>query len=182
MFVSMLLCCCLTRLEVVWKETSQLLSEDLLHIPQRDPMSSTILISAADKEQAALIEIETLLQKNGKSISDFPSLPLPSSSTHVNVDNHFIRQELNYDKVMVVFSLFMDMEELGKLFCGTRLPHQFVPGEIVLTVAPSGLPLHILILKVGVPIMLLRNIDQSGAYVMERDYVSHILETMSLKD
>ncbi|KAI9107122.1 hypothetical protein K1719_022650 [Acacia pycnantha] len=62
-------------------------------------MSSTILISAADKEQAALIEIETLLQKNGKSISDFPSLPLPSSSTHVNVDNHFIRQELNYDKV-----------------------------------------------------------------------------------
>ncbi|KAI9123214.1 hypothetical protein K1719_006103 [Acacia pycnantha] len=95
---------CLTRPEVVWKETSQLLSEDLLHIPQRDPMSSSMFINTyigRDKEQAALIEIETLLQKNGKSISDFPSLPLPSSSTHVNVDNHFIRQELNYNKVQL---------------------------------------------------------------------------------
>ncbi|KAI9082435.1 hypothetical protein K1719_035578 [Acacia pycnantha] len=101
MFLSMLLCCCLTRPEVVWKETSQILSQDLLHIPHRDPMSSTILISASDKEQAALIEIETLLQKNGKSISDFPSLPMPSSRTHVNVDNHLIRQELNYDKVQL---------------------------------------------------------------------------------
>ncbi|KAI9071009.1 hypothetical protein K1719_047026 [Acacia pycnantha] len=101
MFMSMLLCCCLTRPEVVWKETSQILSEDLLHIPHRDPVSSTILISRSDKEQAALIEIETLLQKNGKSISDFPSLPMPSSSTHVNVDNHLIRQELNYNKVQL---------------------------------------------------------------------------------
>ncbi|KAI9072566.1 hypothetical protein K1719_045453 [Acacia pycnantha] len=101
MFVSMLLCCCLTRPEVVWNESSQILSQDLLHIPHRDPMSSTILISASDKEQAALIEIETLLQKNGKSISDFPSLSMPSSRTHVNVDNHLIRQELNYDKVQL---------------------------------------------------------------------------------
>ncbi|KAI9091201.1 hypothetical protein K1719_028265 [Acacia pycnantha] len=194
MFVSMLLCCCLTRPEVVWKETSQLLSEDLLHIPQRDPMSSTILISAADKEQAALIEIETLLQKNGKSISDFPSLPLPSSSTHVNVDNHFIRQELNYDKVQlhkqseqIVKSLNVDQHVIyntvmSKINSGhggfffvygyggtgkTFLWHAFTSsirsrGEIVLTVASSGLPLHILILKVGVPIMLLRNIDQSA--------------------
>ncbi|KAI9097806.1 hypothetical protein K1719_025577 [Acacia pycnantha] len=79
----------------------------------------TILISALDKEQAALTEIETLLQKNGKSISDFPSLPLPSSSTHANVDNHLIRQELNYDKVQlqkqseeVVKSLNVDQQDI----------------------------------------------------------------------
>ncbi|KAI9128847.1 hypothetical protein K1719_000330 [Acacia pycnantha] len=95
MFVSMLLCCCLSRPEVVWKDTSTILSEVLLYIPHRDPMSSTILISASEKEQSTLNEIKTLLQKNGKSISDFPSLPLPSSSTHANVDNHLILQELN---------------------------------------------------------------------------------------
>ncbi|KAI9103581.1 hypothetical protein K1719_023204 [Acacia pycnantha] len=99
-------------------------------------MFVTILISASDKEQAALIEIETLLQKNGKSISDFPSLSQPSSNTHANVDNHLIRQELNYDKVQlqklseqIVKSLNVDQQVI----------YNTVIDEIVLTVASSGI-------------------------------------------
>ncbi|KAI9121211.1 hypothetical protein K1719_008244 [Acacia pycnantha] len=226
MFVRMLLCCCLTRPELVWKETSKILSEDLFHIPQRDPMSSTILISAADKEQAALIEIETLLQRNGKSISDFPSLPMPSSSSQVNVDNPLIRQELNYDKLelqkqsdQIVNSLNVDQQVIyntvmstinsgdggfffvygyggtGKTFLWNAFTSLIrSKGDIVLTVASSGIAATLLqsgrtahsrfvipiavnedsvcninqnsfladLIKVGVPIMLLRNIDQSA--------------------
>ncbi|KAI9083809.1 hypothetical protein K1719_034277 [Acacia pycnantha] len=142
MFVSMLLCCCLTRPEVVWKETSQLLSEDLLHIPQRDPMSSTIQIVKS-----------------------------------LNVDQHVI-----YNTVMSKinsghggFFFVYGYGGTGKTF----LWHAFTSsirsrGEIVLTVASSGLPLHILILKVGVPIMLLRNIDQSGLCNGTRLRVTHL--------
>ncbi|KAI9126005.1 hypothetical protein K1719_003423 [Acacia pycnantha] len=70
------------------------------------------------------------------------------------------------------------MFELGKLFCGTRLPHYFVPKVKLCSLLRlavlqphcyslerrhiQGLPLHILILKVGIPIMLLRNIDQAA--------------------
>ncbi|KAI9121592.1 hypothetical protein K1719_008625 [Acacia pycnantha] len=136
MFMSMLLCCCLTGTRLCGRRLLKFYREDLLHIPHRDPVSSTILISASDKEQAALIEIRTLLQKNGKSISDFPSLPMPSSSTHVNVDNHLIRQELNYNKVQ----LQKQSEQIVKsLNVDQQVIYNTMIGEIVLFVVSSGI-------------------------------------------
>ncbi|XP_054795045.1 uncharacterized protein LOC129300500 [Prosopis cineraria] len=63
MFVSMLLCCCLSRPDIVWKESSKILSEDLFYIPHNDETYSSLQISQEDKEEAALKEIESLLQK-----------------------------------------------------------------------------------------------------------------------
>ncbi|KAI9120964.1 hypothetical protein K1719_007997 [Acacia pycnantha] len=89
LFVSMLLCFSLHRLDFVWKETSKLLSEDLLCIHHNDPMSS---------KQVALQEINSLLRKNGKSLLDFPTMPLPEELPPIDVSNQLILQELNYDK------------------------------------------------------------------------------------
>ncbi|XP_028768731.1 uncharacterized protein LOC114726322 [Neltuma alba] len=99
MFVSMLLSSSLSRPDYVWDETSKQLSEDMLYIPRSDPMSSSVIISDSDKVVAALKEIEVLLQQNGKSLLDFPSLPYPPSSLTIDVRNHLILQELNYDRV-----------------------------------------------------------------------------------
>ncbi|XP_028758137.1 ATP-dependent DNA helicase PIF1-like [Neltuma alba] len=98
MFVSMLLCQSLSRPAFVWKETSKMLSEDLLYIPRQNPLSLGVSISDEQKEQAALTEIEALLQENGKSLQDFPSLPYPTSYPPLDVRNHLILQELNYDR------------------------------------------------------------------------------------
>ncbi|KAI9126198.1 hypothetical protein K1719_002619 [Acacia pycnantha] len=98
LFVSMLLCFSLHRLDFVWKETSKLLSEDALYIHHNDPMSSTVNISEYEKEQVALQEIDSLLRKNGKSLLDFPTMPLPEELPPIDVSNQLILQELNYDK------------------------------------------------------------------------------------
>ncbi|KAI9108260.1 hypothetical protein K1719_020743 [Acacia pycnantha] len=87
LFVSMLLCFSLHRLDFVWKETSKLLSEDALYIHRNDPMSSSVNISEYDKEQVALQEIDSLLRKNGKSLLDFPTMPLPEELPPIDVSN-----------------------------------------------------------------------------------------------
>ncbi|XP_028766672.1 uncharacterized protein LOC114724484 [Neltuma alba] len=98
MFVSMLLSGCLSRPDLVWQGTSKVLSEDLLYIPHGHPNISRQLVTLDQKEQVALRDIEKLLQANGKSLLDFPSLPLPLDTPTIDVSNHLILQELNYNK------------------------------------------------------------------------------------
>ncbi|XP_054797484.1 uncharacterized protein LOC129302583 [Prosopis cineraria] len=98
LFVSMLLCCCLSHPEFVWKNTSTLLSEDLLFVPHHDPTLSGFQVLMFDKEQVALQQIDALLKKNGKTLHDFPSLPLPEATSTIDLTNHLILQELNYDR------------------------------------------------------------------------------------
>lgn len=45
-----------------------------------------------------LIEIEKLLQSNGRSLKDFDCLPYPESSDLHLFENRFIVDELNYDR------------------------------------------------------------------------------------
>lgn len=45
-----------------------------------------------------LAEIEQLLTKGGKSLKDFPGMPLPDSSILQDLNNRLVNEELNYDK------------------------------------------------------------------------------------
>jgi hypothetical protein len=41
-------------------------------------------------------------------------------------------------------------------------PHNYYPSEFLNTLTPNGLPPHVLKLKIGCPVILLRNIDPAG--------------------
>jgi hypothetical protein len=41
-------------------------------------------------------------------------------------------------------------------------PHNHYPSEFLNTLTPNGLPPHMLKLKIGCPVILLRNIDPTG--------------------
>ncbi|XP_028767101.1 uncharacterized protein LOC114724813 [Neltuma alba] len=113
LFVSMLLCCSLQHPDTVWKETSNILSEDLLHIPRNDPVLSDIHISLFDKENMALKEINNLLRANGKTLHEFPSLPLPLNTPVIDIANHLIMQELNYDRESLKLKTTTLMQKLN---------------------------------------------------------------------
>ncbi|KAI9121212.1 hypothetical protein K1719_008245 [Acacia pycnantha] len=114
MFVRILLCSCLISVE----------------------------ISGFVREQAAPKEIEIFLQENGKSLQDFLSLPTPLSRPTINVSNHLILQELNYDHVALqeesTFFFVNGYGGTGKTFLWNALTSTFhARGDIVLTVASS---------------------------------------------
>ena len=50
------------------------------------------------KEEACLVEIEKLLQKNGKSLANYSPMPLPKDAPTYNVTDHLILLELNHNK------------------------------------------------------------------------------------
>ncbi|KAI9110795.1 hypothetical protein K1719_018233 [Acacia pycnantha] len=56
-------------------------------------------ISSADKEAASLSIIEKLLLRNGRSLNDYPSLPIPDTDNIFDISNQLILQELNYNKL-----------------------------------------------------------------------------------
>jgi len=46
-----------------------------------------------------LADIEVLLQSSGKSLSDYPPIPIADTALVYDLQNHLIHDELSYDKV-----------------------------------------------------------------------------------
>ncbi|XP_031131707.1 uncharacterized protein LOC116033092 [Ipomoea triloba] len=59
---------------------------------------ATLLSSNSDKKQFALVELEKLLTLWGKSLRDFPEMPLPDETNIGFMENMLIAEELAYDK------------------------------------------------------------------------------------
>ena len=55
-------------------------------------------ISRLELKNLCLIEVEKLLNSNGRSLKEFQSMPFPSDSPLSQFQNHFLAEELNYDK------------------------------------------------------------------------------------
>lgn len=55
-------------------------------------------ISIADKEAAELSNIEELLLCNGKSLDDYPSMPIPEKDNIIDTLSQLILEELKYNK------------------------------------------------------------------------------------
>ncbi|XP_028786467.1 uncharacterized protein LOC114742362 [Neltuma alba] len=147
MFVSMLLCSYLSRLDFVWKEISGILLEDLLYTSQIDHLSSSVETLDFKRKQDALKEIELSLQENGKSFQDFPSLPTPLSCPIIDVSNYLILQELSYETVLPsltsstgAFFFVNGYGGTGETFLWNGLTSTLhAKGNSVLTVASSGI-------------------------------------------
>ncbi|XP_028778054.1 uncharacterized protein LOC114734600 [Neltuma alba] len=134
-------------------------------------MFVNISIPLEQKEQVALTEIDKLLQGNGRSLADFPSMPSLACIEPLDVSNQLILQELNYDQNALrleaarlieslneeqlhIFNHVMSVLEhqtggfffvygygrTGKTFLWNALTSILRSnGEIVLTVASSGI-------------------------------------------
>ncbi|RYR70433.1 hypothetical protein Ahy_A03g016929 [Arachis hypogaea] len=83
----------------------------------------------------------------------------------VNDVNSFIMQRVDADVKIYLSSDTLCLEE-GNM----ESELDILTPDVLNIINCSGLPPHELALKVGVPIMLLRNIDQSKGYVTEQDY------------
>ncbi|MCI22111.1 ATP-dependent DNA helicase PIF1, partial [Trifolium medium] len=83
----------------VWCCTWKMLSDGILYQKRRELNLPDLQISDDDLKNLCLIEIEKLLNENGRSLSDYPSLPTPVVEDVNTFHNKLIADELSYDRV-----------------------------------------------------------------------------------
>ncbi|KAF7839029.1 putative PIF1 DNA helicase/replication protein A1-like protein [Senna tora] len=101
LFSTLLIHNTISRPEYVWDKTWMHLSDDIL-IKERHRTCNPDLQLHDDRiKDLALAEIENILRSNGRSLLEYPPMPLPSDESICNTENVLMSEELNYDRVLL---------------------------------------------------------------------------------
>ncbi|XP_012833445.1 PREDICTED: uncharacterized protein LOC105954317 [Erythranthe guttata] len=87
----------LSRPEHVWEKCWSNLSDDITYKHQKRHNNPDLTLSDDSLKNYALIEIEKILQSNGKSLRNFDSMPMPLDSSMDDTENRLVLDELDYD-------------------------------------------------------------------------------------
>ncbi|CAN1769844.1 hypothetical protein LINPERHAP1_LOCUS11421 [Linum perenne] len=98
LFVRMIMYCQVSDVSSVWRKNWHLLSDDIQALRRQQLNLPDLQMSAGDQQNFCLLEIEKLLRQFGKSLSDFPGLPIPTPDLFVALTNSLRAQELHYDQ------------------------------------------------------------------------------------
>ncbi|KAH7844009.1 hypothetical protein Vadar_023330 [Vaccinium darrowii] len=71
--------------------------DDLLYRRRREAIDNNLHMEDDTLKNLRLLEIEQILNRNGRSLKDFPLMPMPSVRDAHFVINKLIREELEYD-------------------------------------------------------------------------------------
>ncbi|MCH95433.1 ATP-dependent DNA helicase PIF1, partial [Trifolium medium] len=83
----------------VWSCTWKMLADGILYNRRRELNLPDLQISDDDLQNLCLIEIAKLLTENGRTLSDYPSMPTPIVEDVNTFHNKLIADELNYNRV-----------------------------------------------------------------------------------
>ncbi|XP_071695348.1 uncharacterized protein [Rutidosis leptorrhynchoides] len=97
LFVTLPLLCNFSKPLQLWESHWQALSDDILRNKRKLFNFPDLILIDAQLKNYCLVEIQGILNKNGKSLDDYPDLPQPDPSMLTQMDNRLIREELNYN-------------------------------------------------------------------------------------
>ncbi|KAJ0735159.1 hypothetical protein HanPI659440_Chr11g0428861 [Helianthus annuus] len=98
LFVTMLLFCEVNRPAQLWAQNWGILSDDILYMKRRHFMFPGLHLSDDQLKNYCLIELNELLEKNGKSLADFTDMPQPDTSLLDKMHNRLIREDMSYNR------------------------------------------------------------------------------------
>ncbi|KAG5566136.1 hypothetical protein RHGRI_001911 [Rhododendron griersonianum] len=97
LFCSMLMFSEVTNPLELWENHWVDLTDDLQNRVRRLTGDVNLSLRECDLKNLGLVEIENILNQNGRSLREFSPMPLPSSREAEIVSNRLIREELQYD-------------------------------------------------------------------------------------
>ncbi|GJR40909.1 ATP-dependent DNA helicase PIF1-like protein [Tanacetum coccineum] len=97
LFVTMLLFYDVSRPLKLWEQTWELLSEDILCKKRTLFKYPNLQLTDEQIRNYYLVEIETLLNIDGRSLADFQELPRLNLKLLTNMDNRLIKEALDFD-------------------------------------------------------------------------------------
>ncbi|XP_031279085.1 uncharacterized protein LOC116137522 [Pistacia vera] len=81
----------------LWRRNAIKLSEDIAYILKRKMGMQAVKLIDEQLQNHALIEIEDLIRKGGKKITDFHGIPIPNCSQFESTQDRLIAEEMSYD-------------------------------------------------------------------------------------
>ncbi len=95
MFATILLFCEPVRPEILWETHISALSDDILFQTRNDTGNMILDDDICNK---ALHHLESILNKHGRRLDQFPNMPIPIAlPNHDGQDNYLIREEQQYN-------------------------------------------------------------------------------------
>ncbi|KAF1864463.1 hypothetical protein Lal_00021886 [Lupinus albus] len=116
----MLLSTFVNKPDQVWEETWQWLSDGIHHSQGIISNNQGLVLSDEQLQNLTLLEIEKVLQRNRRSLKDYPPMPYPNGYITSQLGNRLIYEELNYDttelkeKINLIYKSLT--EEQSKIF------------------------------------------------------------------
>ncbi|XP_025678806.1 uncharacterized protein [Arachis hypogaea] len=99
LFVVLLLSGSMGRPPSVWEQTWTYLSDDILYHRRHELQYPDLTMSQDELQTFCLLEIERLLQSNGKSLRNYAGMLVPNNSLVSQFSNLMLLRELQYDSV-----------------------------------------------------------------------------------
>nr|XP_043616040.1 uncharacterized protein LOC122587953 [Erigeron canadensis] len=124
----------------VFKESYKYLSDDVVHVRQREMGVTGLKLNPKAIFNLTLSYIETLLLSSGMSLKDIPNMPMPDDRYIAESCNMLIQDELNYDPPAIevehrdLYANLIEEQQNKTLAAAIRSK-----GEIVINVASSGI-------------------------------------------
>jgi primosomal protein N' len=97
LFASVLLFNEVINLGELWHHFVDDLSDDLQARARRESGDRDLTLTTEQLHNIALHELEIILQRNGRSLRDFPGMLLPTADVEHYQSNRLIREEMSYD-------------------------------------------------------------------------------------
>ncbi|XP_063936287.1 uncharacterized protein LOC108226331 [Daucus carota subsp. sativus] len=97
LFVTILIHCQVSDASHLWKNCFIALSEDITSLHRKRFNNKGLKLTEEQVEAYTLVELETLMQKSGKSLRDIDGMPQPNTSLLSDSSNRLVNEELDYD-------------------------------------------------------------------------------------
>ncbi|KAL8151511.1 hypothetical protein V2J09_021319 [Rumex salicifolius] len=97
LFVTILLFCDVSRPKNLWEKNWEALSEDVLYQKRKQYGFPNLELSANQIQNYCILHIQEILIQNGKSLGDYPDLPLLDERLLTNLDNRLFQEEQSYN-------------------------------------------------------------------------------------
>jgi hypothetical protein len=97
LFATLLLFCELKEPEILWENHINDFSEDIRFQNCKNTGNMSLRYTNANICDQALNHLESILNRHGKSLKEFPNMPIPNALPNYEQDNHLIQEEQSYN-------------------------------------------------------------------------------------
>ncbi|CAN1777370.1 ATP-dependent DNA helicase PIF1 [Linum perenne] len=113
LFATIIMHCEVSSIESLWEKNWELLSDDILYLRRQELNLPQLQLSIQDIQLLCLVEVEKILRRFGRSLTDFSGFSDFDTSNLTDTSNTLLAEEMNYDRDALASQLPTELSKLN---------------------------------------------------------------------